>query len=206
MAVLSWDQVAAVALAAGWPPGPAAVATAITMPESGRNASIVQAGQPYATTGWGLWQITPGNSVPQFGIDGQLLHALNNGRAGHFKWAQAGGFSPWTTYGDGAYRPWLADADAAVARVSHLPAAQIARLAAAASKAGGIPGITPASSEDWAPRVRQARWHVHVTARHLHGYAGGISGLRVHNPRITIAVPAPGSLAWKPGERLPDGG
>jgi hypothetical protein len=204
VAVLSWDQVAAVALEAGWPPGPAAFAVAITMPESGRNATIVQAGQPYATTGWGLWQITPGNSVPQFGTDEQLLHAINNARAGHAKWAAAGGFSPWTTYEDGAYAPYMGLAEAAVGRVAHLSKAQIAKLAAAASKGGAVLGLSVTSSEDWAPRVRHARWHVHVAARHLHGYAEGIGGIRVRHPRIAVHVPAPGSLAWKPGERLPD--
>jgi hypothetical protein len=83
--------------------GTARVAAAITGAESGFNPRIVQQGQPYATTGWGLWQITPGNSEPQAGIDGQLLNGPSNAIAAVAKYRGAGGFSPWTTFEDGAY-------------------------------------------------------------------------------------------------------
>lgn len=89
--------------------GTAHVAAAITGAESGFNPRAVQAGQPYATTGWGLWQITPGNSEPQAGINQQLLTGPSNAIAAVAKYRQAGGsFSPWTTYEDGAYRQFLA--------------------------------------------------------------------------------------------------
>jgi hypothetical protein len=95
-------------IAAGGPPGVAAIAAAITEPESGRDVTVVQAGEPYATTGWGLWQITPGNSEPQVGTDQQLLTGPTNARAAVAKYEQAGNsFRPWTTYVDGLYIPFL---------------------------------------------------------------------------------------------------
>jgi hypothetical protein len=91
-------------IGAGGPGGGTAhVAAAITGAESGFNPRIVQQGQPYATTGWGLWQITPGNSVPSVGIDQQLLNGPTNARAAVAKYRAAGGFSPWTTFESGAY-------------------------------------------------------------------------------------------------------
>jgi hypothetical protein len=87
--------------------GTAQVAAAITGAESGFNPRAVQQGQPYATTGWGLWQITPGDSEPQFGINQALLNGPANARAAVAKYRGAGGFSPWTTFEDGAYLRFL---------------------------------------------------------------------------------------------------
>jgi hypothetical protein len=92
-------------IGAGGPGGIIAhIAGAITGPESGFNPLAVQQGQPYATTGWGAWQITPGNSEPQFGVDRALLNWHTNALAAVAKYRGAGGsFLPWTTFVDGAY-------------------------------------------------------------------------------------------------------
>jgi len=96
---------------AGGPGGATSViAAAITMPEAGLRPGAVQAGQPYSTTGWGLWQITPGNSVPSAGTDNQLLVPLNNAKAAVAKYRAAGGFSPWVTYTNGSYAQYLTQA------------------------------------------------------------------------------------------------
>jgi phage-related protein len=93
---------------AGGPGEVAHVAAAITGAESGFNTQAVQQGQPYATTGWGLWQITPGDSEPQFGINQALLNGPQNAGAAVAKYRGAGGsFSPWTTYEDGAYLKFM---------------------------------------------------------------------------------------------------
>lgn len=203
MAILSWQQVAAVALKAGWPAGPAVIAVAITEPESGRDASIVQAGQPYATTGWGLWQITPGNSVPQFGINGQLLNPLNNAKAGHWKWAQAGGFSPWTTYENGLERPFIPDAEAAVRAVTGLSPAALDKLVQAAINAApGSPGSSAAVS-DWSPMVRKSASHTRRMAMRSHDTAKAITHMRPGTVHPRVNVPAPGSVLWTPGKPLP---
>jgi hypothetical protein len=92
---------------AGGPAGVARVAAAIALAESG-GRNVIQQGQPYATTGWGLWQITPGNSESMFGVDQALLNPKNNARAAVAKFMQAGGsFSPWTTFTSGAYKQYL---------------------------------------------------------------------------------------------------
>ena len=86
----------------GGPPQVANVAAAIAMAESG-GQSVKQKGQPAATTGWGIWQITPG--------DPSLLDPNTNAKAAVAKYKAAGNsFSPWTTYNDGAYLSFLAGA------------------------------------------------------------------------------------------------
>jgi len=108
---LSFTQISQYWILAGGPPAVAPIAAAITMPESGRRPSAVQQGQPYATTGWGLWQITPGNSVPSVGTDQQLLDPLTNARAAVAKYHGAGNsFRPWVTYENGAYLKYVGQA------------------------------------------------------------------------------------------------
>jgi hypothetical protein len=89
---------------AGGPPEAAAIMAAIATAESGRT-NVIQSGQPYATTGWGLWQITPGNSEPQVGIDYALLNPETNARAAVAKY-RSGGLNQWTTYTSGAWRQY----------------------------------------------------------------------------------------------------
>lgn len=110
---LSAAQIFTIARIAGFPPGDAVIATAITMPESGANADAIQQGQPYSTTGWGLWQITPGNSVPSVAVDYGLLVPQNNADAAFIKYRGSGGtFRPWTTWTSGKYQAWLGWAQA----------------------------------------------------------------------------------------------
>lgn len=109
---LSYSDLEGLWIAAGGPANVANIAAAITFPESSANPGAIQQGQPYSTTGWGLWQITPGNSVPSVGTDRQLLDPLTNARAAVIKYngaiaAGRPGFSPWTTYNNGAYRAYL---------------------------------------------------------------------------------------------------
>ncbi|MBO0806379.1 MAG: hypothetical protein J2P25_25300 [Nocardiopsaceae bacterium] len=92
---------------AGGPSSTAITSEAITGAESSFEPGIIQAGQPYSTTGWGLWQITPGDSVTAYGEDYQLLSPWNNAEAAVAKYNAAGGFTPWTTYDDGAYQNYL---------------------------------------------------------------------------------------------------
>lgn len=166
-APLSWAQVAALALAGGFPPGDAVIAVSITEPESARIANNVQQGQPYATTGWGLWQITPGDSEPQFGIDDAMLDGLNNARAAHAKWKAAGGFSPWTTYENGLNNPFMGLAKAAVEAVANLSAAQLQRLIDLARAGDGLAHWTP--DETFRRIDRQLRRLLLQTSREMVG-------------------------------------
>jgi hypothetical protein len=88
------------------------IAAAITGAEASFLPGIIQGGVDYCgpgadRAGWGLWQITCGNSVPQFGTDFQLLDPWNNAEAAVAKYDAAGGFAPWTTYLTGAYLQYL---------------------------------------------------------------------------------------------------
>jgi hypothetical protein len=97
---------------AGGPNSVAQTAAAITGAESSTEPGAIQADHPYSSTGWGLWQITPGDSEPAYGIDYQMLDPWNNAEAAVAKYDAAGGFSPWTTYVDGLYEQYLPAAEA----------------------------------------------------------------------------------------------
>ena len=86
-------------------PAPA-VAAALTLYEASFAPGNIQLGQPYSTTGWGLWQITPGDSGNlTYGQDYQLLDPWNNAEQAALKCLNAqnagetyGCWTPWTTY------------------------------------------------------------------------------------------------------------
>lgn len=87
-----------------------ATIVAIAHPESG-GCDKVQPGEPYADTGYGVWQITPGDSEPQCGINAALLSLQANACAAWAKYRDAGhSFNPWTTYVYGDYLPYMASA------------------------------------------------------------------------------------------------
>lgn len=141
MTCYSDNQMAAALRLAGVSAGDAAVLVATSHPESG-GCNVVQQGQPYATTGWGVWQITPGNSEPQFGINNALLSLIPNSLAAAAK-LRSQGLGAWTTVTDGLYRPYLPAAQTAVAQVYHMSQQQVSQLAhsAASGGSGGSTGI-----------------------------------------------------------------
>jgi len=191
-APLSWEQVAALAIKGGFPPGPAVIATAITEPESARIQNNVQQGQPYATTGWGLWQITPGDSEPQFGIDNAMLDGLNNARAAVAKWRGAGGFSPWTTYENGLEDPYIADAQLAVEAVTHLTAAQLDKLVGNIRPGPAGPGRAAGNYTDWSVQVHQTARHTAGISIRASHHANTLARVRpdFRPPRVVVPDPA----------------
>lgn len=198
MTVLSWDQLAALALRAGWKPADAAVAVSITEPESGRDDSAIQANQPYATTGWGLWQITPGDSEPQFGIDNAMLNPWNNARAAYAKWSEHDDFGPWTTWTKGLNQPYLPDAEEAVAKVAKLSKAQLARLVDDLP-AGHASGTVPdAGVTDWSAQVRKTAGHTAGITIKAHNGRQTLAKAASRQPKITVHVPAPGTVLDNP--------
>jgi hypothetical protein len=88
-------------------PAPA-VAAVLTYYEASYAPGNIQLGQPYSTTGWGLWQITPGDSGNlTYGEDYQILDPWNNAEQAALKCLNAAGetygcWTPWSTYTD----PW----------------------------------------------------------------------------------------------------
>jgi hypothetical protein len=92
---------------AGGSSATAPIAAAIGLAES-NGENVIQQGQPYATEGWGIWQITPGDSEPSIGTDNALLNPQTNAKAAVAKWKAAGeSFSPWTTFTSGKYLQFL---------------------------------------------------------------------------------------------------
>ena len=96
----------------------AQIAAAITGAESSFLPGIIQPGVDYCgpgadRAGWGLWQITCGDSVPQFGTDFQILDPWNNAEEAAYKCAQDASagyncFAPWSTWATGIYARYLA--------------------------------------------------------------------------------------------------
>src|ERR1035437_3738056 len=87
---LTFGQLESLWVGNGGDPNWAPTMAGIAFMESGGNYLSVQQGQPYATTGWGLWQITPGNSEPKVGTDNQLLDQNLNAQAALAKFASQG--------------------------------------------------------------------------------------------------------------------
>jgi hypothetical protein len=93
------------------------VAAAITGAESSFLPGVIQPDVDYCDAGadkagWGLWQITCGNSVPKFGKDFQVLDPWNNAEAAVSKCHQDvkdghNCFSPWATWASGTYTQFL---------------------------------------------------------------------------------------------------
>jgi Lysozyme like domain len=104
-AYFSKSEISAALRLAGFPVNTIDTMVAIAGAESSYSNAI-QMGQPYATTGWGTWQITPGNSVPSVGVDLQLLPLEVNARAAFVKWARQG-LEAWSTYNNGVYRRYF---------------------------------------------------------------------------------------------------
>lgn len=103
----SHGQISQALLAAGFPASVIPTMVAIAGAESSFSNAI-QKGQPYKTTGWGTFQITPGNSVPSVGVDLQLLDLRLNARAAWYKYHTLGqGLHAWSTYTNGVYRKYL---------------------------------------------------------------------------------------------------
>lgn len=90
---LTFRQLESLWIANGGDPRWAATMAGIALAESGANPSAVQQGQPFATEGWGLWQITPGGE--------QYLNPTTNAKTAVEKFDRAvssgwhNGLGPW---------------------------------------------------------------------------------------------------------------
>ncbi|SEM87638.1 hypothetical protein SAMN05414137_1901, partial [Streptacidiphilus jiangxiensis] len=109
---LGYAQIEGYWIAAGGSSSTAETAAAITGAESSYEPGIIQQSVSYCGTGsdragWGLWQITCGNSVPAYGSNFQLLDPWNNAEAAVTKYNGAGGFTPWSTYTAGTYQNFM---------------------------------------------------------------------------------------------------
>lgn len=101
MAAYSFGQLEDLWVQAGGPRSVAPVMAAIGLAESG-GRNVKQKGQPLSRTGWGIWQITPG--------DPSLLDPHRNARAAVAKY-RSQGLRAWTTYTTGRYKAYLVSAN-----------------------------------------------------------------------------------------------
>lgn len=115
---------------AGANPGQSAYLVATAHPESG-GCNVIQQGEPYQTTGWGVWQITPGNSVPSVAVNNGLLSLIPNAKAAVAK-VRSQGLGAWTTITSGAYAPYFSSAKQAVATVWGMSDSEVSKLAKSA--------------------------------------------------------------------------
>lgn len=138
MARLTFDQVARLALDAGFRAndGSAATAVAIAMAESGFNADVMGDAQYGGSVG--LWQINlPAH--PQYAAY-QLQDPVTNAHAAYVTSKSGTNFNPWCTYkpsacsgaGNNAYTRYLDEARAAVARAVSATSWQTAAVAGTA--------------------------------------------------------------------------
>jgi hypothetical protein len=102
------QEIAQYAYNAGFRGHDLAVAVAITHPESSGNPNARGSVTSSDPGGWGLWQITPGNSA--------LLDPQANANAAFAKYRNRG-FQPWTTYNNGAYSQYMPQATIAANNV-----------------------------------------------------------------------------------------
>lgn len=142
----TFEEIAAFLRVAGVPPSDAIKLTAVTTPESGR-ADVIQQGQPYSTTGWGVWQITPGDSEPQFGVNDALLNPVNNARAAWAKY-QSQGIDAWTTWTSGKAASYIPQSEQAVQTAYNLSPSQL-QTAVSQAGASGSGGTQPATLTNW---------------------------------------------------------
>lgn len=135
MACWSDMQLAAALRAQGVSAGSAAILVAVSHPESG-GCGVMQQGQPYSTTGWGPWQITPGNSESQCGSNGELNSSLTASACAAAAKLRGGGLNQWTTFTSGKYVPFLSGAKSAVAQVYGMSAQEVQKLINSAPAGG----------------------------------------------------------------------
>lgn len=110
MSQVSLEQIAQAAYNAGFRGLDLIRATAITIPESGSDPTRIQQGQPMHLTGWGAWQITPGNAA--------LLDLQANANAAFEKYQRSGNtFQPWSVWPNHVTADMLAKAGVAAAQI-----------------------------------------------------------------------------------------
>lgn len=126
MTQMTWEAIAGVVYATGLRGEPAAIAVALTQPESSRDPTKLNDNARTGDFSWGLWQINMRGSLgparrKQFGIpsDDYLIDPAINAKAMYAISSGGTNFAgPWaTSYGGGKYRPYLSSARAAVSAV-----------------------------------------------------------------------------------------
>lgn len=143
---LSPAQIAGVADAAGFPPSALPTAVAIAMAESGGNINALDNTSNPSAPGYhapgagdspefseGLFQINV-LANPEFANE-NLANPITDAQAAEQLY-QSDGFSPWSTYTEGAYTKYLTQATQAAAAPQTVTAAQAASMAGQSTPSG----------------------------------------------------------------------
>jgi hypothetical protein len=149
MTTLSYEAIYALARSVGCTDAQAIIAAAITQPESGRNPRNIGDASLSRYGSRGLWQLYTGAHSPtelQAGSGGwtqaladKLFDPVLNARGMWIVSNHGKTWRPWSTYNDGAYKPFLAAARAAAAVVGNNWAAHLPGATAPAPDPGGSP-------------------------------------------------------------------
>jgi len=109
MPILTDQQIAGLAVGAGFPPDQVATAVAIALAESSGNTEATNS-NTNGTIDRGVWQINSIHTEAQ----GDMFSPPANARAAKMIWAAAGGrWTPWSTYNNGAYTRYMGRASIA---------------------------------------------------------------------------------------------
>lgn len=121
MAVLPDDQIAGIALNAGFTGSALTIAVAVALAESSGNPQAHNTNAGTGDNSYGLWQINMLGSMgparrQQFGIANNeaLFDPSTNARAAFMLWKARGGFGDWSTYNRGTYLRFMMRASAGV--------------------------------------------------------------------------------------------
>lgn len=102
---LSASQIQTYASNAGFDGDDLAIAVAIAQAESSGNPKALNSSDPQGS--YGLWQINLA-AHPEYSSDPtQLYDPQTNANAAYAVYTNANGFSPWSTYNNGAYQSYL---------------------------------------------------------------------------------------------------
>lgn len=121
MAALSDEQIAGIALNAGFTGNALTIAVAVALAESGGDPRAHNTNAATGDNSYGLWQINMLGSMgparrKQFGIskNEDLFDPSINARAAFMLWKARGGFGDWSVYNRGTYLTRMSRATAAV--------------------------------------------------------------------------------------------
>src|SRR5580700_1059943 len=157
--ILTPAQISLYAQNAGFSGADLQTAVAIALAESGGNPVTYNpetaAGTPDGEGSYGLWQIYL-NAHPEFAME-NLYDPQTNANAAYSVYSAAGGFSPWSTYGSGAYQAFLSQIPAPAGAVTASPLPTSVN-SAAVSEASLVPAGLDTSTILWLGAAVLAGW------------------------------------------------
>ncbi len=132
---LTLAQLQALAASVGFPDP--ALAAAVAMAESGGNPNAIGDTNIVQGPSYGLFQIDVYFQTQYRANPSVLFDPTTNAKAAYAIWKAAGGFTPWSTYNQGLYKPWY-QPQTNPSSSKPVPLADLALAAAAALSLAGL--------------------------------------------------------------------